>query len=126
MLAHLAQEYVGVLNLGEDFVRPNSGIGHPGMQAPFGVYETEDGYVTIAMSPFKTLYEVLDAPHLAAYDDLGTLFAKRDEVWEKVNAETRKLRPARLLDRMLDADIWCAPVYDIRRQPKTRRSRISD
>jgi crotonobetainyl-CoA:carnitine CoA-transferase CaiB-like acyl-CoA transferase len=114
MLAHLAQEYVGVLNLGEDFVRPNSGIGHPGMQAPFGVYETKDGYVTIAMSPFRTLYDVLQAPQLAVYDDLATLFAKRDEVWEKVNAETRKYGRRELLDRMLDADIWCAPVYDIR------------
>ncbi len=114
MLAHLAQEYVAVLNLGEDFVRPNSGIGHPGMQAPFGVYETRDGYVTIAMSPFKTLYEVLEAPHLAPYDDLATLFAKRDEVWAKVNAETRKYGRRELLERMLDADIWCAPVYDIR------------
>jgi crotonobetainyl-CoA:carnitine CoA-transferase CaiB-like acyl-CoA transferase len=114
MLAHLGQEYVGVLNLGEDFVRPNSGIGHPGMQAPFGVYETKDGYVTIAMSPFKTLYRVLEAPHLAVYDDLATLFAKRDEVWEKVNAETRKYGRRELLEKMLDADIWCAPVYDIR------------
>jgi crotonobetainyl-CoA:carnitine CoA-transferase CaiB-like acyl-CoA transferase len=114
MLAHLGQEYVGVLNLGEDFVRPNSGIGHPGMQAPFGVYETKDGYVTIAMSPFKTLYETLEAPQLAVYDDLTTLFAKRDEVWEKVNAETRKYGRRELLYRMLDADIWCAPVYDIR------------
>jgi crotonobetainyl-CoA:carnitine CoA-transferase CaiB-like acyl-CoA transferase len=114
MLAHLGQEYVGVLNLGEDFVRPNSGIGHPGMQAPFGVYETKDGYVTIAMSPFKTLYGVLEAPQLAVYDDLATLFAKRDEVWEKVNAETRRYGRRELLDKMLDADIWCAPVYDIR------------
>jgi crotonobetainyl-CoA:carnitine CoA-transferase CaiB-like acyl-CoA transferase len=114
MLAHLGQEYVGVLNLSEDFVRPNSGIGHPGMQAPFGVYETKDGYVTIAMSPFKTLYGVLEAPHLAVYDDLETLFAKRDEVWGKVNAETRRYGRRELLDRMLDADIWCAPVYDIR------------
>jgi crotonobetainyl-CoA:carnitine CoA-transferase CaiB-like acyl-CoA transferase len=118
MLAHLGQEYVGVLNLGEDFVRPNSGIGHPGMQAPFGVYETKDGYVTIAMSPFKTLYEVLEAPHLAAYDDLETLFSKRDEVWDKVNAETRKHGRRELLDRMLDADIWCAPVNDIRSAAK--------
>ena len=114
MLAHLAQEYVGVLNLGEDFVRPNSGIGHPGMQAPFGVYESKDGYVTIAMSPFKTLCEVLEAPHLVVYDNLATLFARRDEVWEKVNAETRKYGRRELLDKMLDADIWCAPVYDIR------------
>ena len=98
MLAHLNQEYVAVLNLGEDFVRPNSGIGHPGMQAPFGIYETSDGgYVSIAMSPFKTLYEVLEAPHLAVYDDLKTLFDKRDEVFEKVNAETRKFTTEALL-----------------------------
>jgi crotonobetainyl-CoA:carnitine CoA-transferase CaiB-like acyl-CoA transferase len=115
MLAHLAQEYVGVLNLGEDFVRPNSGIGHPGMQAPFGIYETRDGgYISIAMSPFKTLYEVLAAPQLAVYDDLETLFAKRDEVWEKVNAETRKFGRDELLAKLLAVDIWCAAVNDIR------------
>src|SRR3954454_2192615 len=116
MLAHLSQEYVAVLNLGQDFVRPNSGIGHPGMQAPFGIYEAGDGgHVSIAMSPFKTLYEVLQAPHLAPYDDLATLFDKRDEVWEKVNVETRKLGTQDLLARLLGADIWCAEVKDIRR-----------
>jgi crotonobetainyl-CoA:carnitine CoA-transferase CaiB-like acyl-CoA transferase len=116
LLAHLNQEYVAVLNLGEDFVRPNSGIGHPGMQAPFGVYETRDGgYVSIAMSPFKTLYETLEAPQLAVYDDLKTLFDKRDEVFDKVNAETRKFSTQDLLARLLAADIWCAEVKDIRR-----------
>ncbi|MER9847421.1 CoA transferase [Mesorhizobium sp. M0106] len=116
MLAHLNQEYVAVLNLGEDFVRPNSGIGHPGMQAPFGVYEAKDGgYVSIAMSPFKTLYEVLEAPQLAVYDDLKTLFDRRDEVFDKVNAETRKFATRDLLARLLTADIWCAEVKDIRR-----------
>lgn len=115
MLAHLNQEFVAVMNLGEDFVRPNAGIGHPGIQAPFGIYETGDGhYVSIAMSPFKTLYQVLDAPELAIYDDLETLFAKRDEVWEKVNAETRKFDRDPLLARMLAADIWCAQINDIR------------
>ena len=116
MLAHLAQEYVAVLNLGEDLKRPNSGIGHPGMQAPFGIYETKDhGFVSIAMSPFKTLYTTLEAPQLAVYDDLKTLFDKRDEVWEKVNAETRKFGTEDLLTRMLAADIWCAEVKDIRK-----------
>jgi crotonobetainyl-CoA:carnitine CoA-transferase CaiB-like acyl-CoA transferase len=115
MLAHLAQEYVAVLNLGEDLVRPNSGIGHPGMQAPFGIYATKDGgYVSIAMSPFKTLYETLRSPHLAVYDDMKTLFDKRDEVWEKVNAETKKFTSAELMERLLAADIWCAEVKDIR------------
>jgi crotonobetainyl-CoA:carnitine CoA-transferase CaiB-like acyl-CoA transferase len=115
MMAHLAQEYVAVLNLGQDFVRPNSGIGHPGMQAPFGVYQTRDGHwITIAMSPFKVLYDVLQAPHLAVYDDLATLFEKRDEVWEKVNAETRRFDRDALLDRLLAVDVWCGQVNDIR------------
>ncbi|RWP41710.1 CaiB/BaiF CoA-transferase family protein [Mesorhizobium sp.] len=116
LLAHLNQEYVAVLNLGEDFVRPNSGIGHPGMQAPFGIYETKDGgYLSIAMSPFKTLYQTLEAPQLAVYDDLKTLFDKRDEVFKKVNAETRKFATQDLLARLLAVDIWCAEVKDIRR-----------
>jgi crotonobetainyl-CoA:carnitine CoA-transferase CaiB-like acyl-CoA transferase len=115
LMAHLNQEYVAVLNLGQDFVRPNSGIGHPGMQAPFGIYETRDGlYVSIAMSPFKVLYTVLEAPHLAPLDDLKTLFDKRDEVWELVNAETRKFDRADLLERLLAVDVWCAEVNDIR------------
>lgn len=115
MLAHLNQEYVAVLNLGEDFVRPNSGIGHPGMQAPFGIYQTRDGhYISIAMSPFKVLYSVLEAPHLADWDDLETLFAKRDEVWQLVNAETRRFDRDDLLSRLLAADVWCAQINDIR------------
>jgi crotonobetainyl-CoA:carnitine CoA-transferase CaiB-like acyl-CoA transferase len=116
MLAHLNQEYVAVMNLGEDFVRPKSGIGHPGMQAPFGIYQTRDGgYVSIAMSPFKVLYEVLEAPGLAPYDDLKTLFDKRDEVFDKVNEETKKFTVEDLLSRLLAADVWCAEVKDIRR-----------
>jgi len=115
LMAHLNQEYVAVLNLGQDFVRPNSGIGHPGMQAPFGIYEAGDGlYLSIAMSPFKVLYTVLDAAHLAPLDDLATLFDRRDEVWELVNAETRKFDRADLLTRLLAADVWCAEVNDIR------------
>lgn len=115
LMAHLNQEYVAVLNLGQDFVRPNSGIGHPGMQAPFGIYQARDGlYLSIAMSPFKVLYTVLDAPHLAPLDDMKTLFDKRDEVWELVNLETRKFDRADLLERLLQADVWCAEVNDIR------------
>src|SRR6185503_12050105 len=108
MLAHLGQEYVAVLNLGEDFVRPNSGIGHPGMQAPFGIFET------------------LEAPELAIYDDLATLFKKRDEVWEKINEETRKYDREDLLTRLLAADIWCAGVNDIRSASEDPQVKFAD
>lgn len=110
MLAHQNQEMVTAMNFEEDFQRPNSGIGHPGMDAPFGTYPTSDGWVTIAMSPFKTLVGVLGQDDLLVYDDPETLFAKRDEVWRKLAAETSKWTTSDLIDAMLAADIWCGEV----------------
>lgn len=110
LLQHQNQEMVWVMNFHEDFERPNSSIGHPGMHAPFGVYPTSDGFVTIAMSPYSKLIGVLGKPELLAYDDPDTLFEKRDEVWEKVAAETKKWTKEDLLEALLKVDIWCGEI----------------
>lgn len=68
MLAHQNQEMVMVMNFNEDFQSPASGIGHPGMDAPFGTYPTRNGWVTIAMSLFKTLVAVLGNDDLLGFD----------------------------------------------------------
>lgn len=98
------------MNFAEDFARPNSGIGHPGMDAPFGTYPTKDGWVTIAMSPFKALIEVLGNDTLLKYDDPETLFAKRDEIWRALAAETGAWTTSDLISALLAADIWCGEV----------------
>ncbi len=110
MLAHQNQEMVMAMNFNEDFERPNSGIGHPGMDAPFGVYPTSDGWVTIAMSPYKTLVDVLGNPELLRFNDPETLFAERDAVWEALAAETGKWSNEGLVKALLEADIWCGEV----------------
>ena len=110
MLAHQNQEMVMAMNFNEDFQRPDSGIGHPGMDAPFGTYPTLDGWVTIAMSPFKTLVSVLGNDGLLSYDDPETLFEKRDEIWRKLAAETGKWTTRDLITALLDADVWCGEV----------------
>lgn len=110
MLAHQNQEMVMAMNFNEDFERPNSGIGHPGMDAPFGTYPTQDGWVTIAMSPFKTLVGVLGNDELLRYDNPETLFAERDTVWRNLAAETAKWTSADLIEALLGADIWCGEV----------------
>ncbi len=110
MLAHQNQEIVMALNFGEDFERPKSGIGHPGMDAPFGTYPTKDGWVTIAMSPFKTLVGVLGNDDLLRFDDPQTLFDRRDEIWRAIATETGQWTTADLMDAMLAADIWCGEV----------------
>jgi len=38
------------------------------MEAPFGVYPTSDGWVTIAMSPYTRLVGVLGDDSLLAYN----------------------------------------------------------
>lgn len=98
------------MSAGEDFERPCSGIGHPGMDAPFGTYPTRDGWVTIAMSPFRKLVEVLGAPGLLVYDDPATLYRDRDEIWRRLAAETGKWTRADLIAALLAADIWCGEV----------------
>jgi crotonobetainyl-CoA:carnitine CoA-transferase CaiB-like acyl-CoA transferase len=110
MIAHQSQEFLMAMNFGVDFQRPCSGIGHPGMDAPFGVYPTSDGWVTIAMSPFKRLVGVLNDDGLLVYDSPKDLFEKRDEIWEKLAAQTRKWTTAALMEAMLAVDIWCGEV----------------
>ncbi len=110
MLAHQGQEMLTAMNFHEDFQRPKSGIGHPGMEAPFGVYPTADGWVTIAMSPYRKLVGVLGDDGLLAYDDPKTLFDKRDEIWQKLAERTRLWTTESLLTAMLAADIWCGVV----------------
>lgn len=110
MLAHQGQEMLMAMNFGEDFERPNSGIGHPGMEAPFGVYPTSDGWVTIAMSPFKKLVGVLGDDSLLEYDDPKRLFDERDEIWEKIAALTKTWTMKDLMEAMLAVDIWCGEI----------------
>src|SRR5437868_2764076 len=110
MLAHQGQEMLMAMNFGRDFKRPNSGIGHPGMEAPFGVYPTSDGWVTIAMSPYRKLASVLGDESLLGYDNPKALFEKRDEIWEKIAALTKSWTTSDLMQAMLAVDIWCGEV----------------
>jgi len=110
LLQHQNQEMVWVMNFGENFERPNSSIGHPGMDAPFGVYPVKDGWVSIAMSPFARLVDVLGNDDLLKYNDPQTLYDDRDEVWAAIAEETGKWSMKDLLDTLLAADIWCGEI----------------
>ena len=110
MLAHQGQEMLMAMNFNQDFERPRSGIGHPGMDAPFGVYPTRDGWVTIAMSPYERLVRVLRDDSLLVYDNPTDLFEKRDEIWEKLARLTKTWTTADLMKAMFAVDIWCGEV----------------
>ena len=110
LLAHQLQDFVTVLNFDREFERPASGIGHPGTPAPFGVYETSDGHLCIAMNPWDILCDTLEAEALRSYTDPQQRFDCRDELWHQINEITRTRTTADWMQRMLARDLWVAEV----------------
>ena len=109
-IAFQMQDYFTIQNLGVQFERPESGIGHPGNPAPFGTYKTKDGYLAIAMNPFDTLVEALGDPSLLVYNDKQVLFDKRDEIYYRIQAVTITKTTEEWLTIMLEYDLWVAQV----------------
>ena len=120
LLQHELQEFVAVLNLNQEFERAESGIGHPGTAAPFGVFKTKDGYLSIAIATLELLAEVLEDETISAkYKDDGPKgafgseiqFTKRDEIFDHVEIRTKNYTTQYLLDTLLEKGAWVAPVY---------------
>jgi crotonobetainyl-CoA:carnitine CoA-transferase CaiB-like acyl-CoA transferase len=111
-IAFQMQDFFAIQNLGTQFERPESGIGHPGNGAPFGTYKTKDGYLTIAMSPWPKLVEALGDESLAQYNDQKVLYDQRDKVHGIIEAITGTKTTDDWLDIMLGLDLWVAKVHD--------------
>lgn len=109
-IAFQMQDYFTIQNLGIPFERPNSKIGHPGNPAPFGMYRTLDGFISIAMCPWPKLVEALDDASLMMYNDAQVLYDKRDEIHGMVEKITRTKTTQEWLDIMLSFDIWVARI----------------
>ncbi|MBT8297870.1 MAG: CoA transferase, partial [Maribacter sp.] len=111
-IAFQMQDYFTIQNLGRAFTRPESKIGHPGNGAPFGMYQTSDGYLTIAMSPWPKLVEALGDESLMDYNDPQMLFDDRDKIHGIIEAITITKSTEEWLEIMLGLDLWVAQVND--------------
>jgi crotonobetainyl-CoA:carnitine CoA-transferase CaiB-like acyl-CoA transferase len=77
--------------------------------APYGVFETQQGYLALAMTPLARLAELLDAPEIAAFDQ-AQAFAQRDAI-KSILATILTQKPVQEWLAILEpADIWCAEV----------------
>jgi crotonobetainyl-CoA:carnitine CoA-transferase CaiB-like acyl-CoA transferase len=123
VLAFEMQDFFTVQNMGRSFERPESGIAHPGNGAPFGIYPTADGHISIAMSPWSKLVEAVGDPELARFNDPQVLFDQRDVIYEELAQRLRHKTTDEWLDIMLALDIWCAPVLqqkDVANDPQVQ------
>ena len=83
---------------------------HAYLGAPYGIYETADGYLALAMGSVPHLGELLGLPVLDDYSDRATWFTHRDEIKALLAAHLRTATTADWLAILEPADIWCADV----------------
>ncbi len=84
---------------------------HSYIRAPYGVFATADGYITLAMAPYAKLAELFDDPFFADLEDQRDGWAMRDDIFAAVKRNLVKRNSAEWLEAMRARDIWAGPVY---------------
>ena len=86
--------------------------GHAYLSAPYGVYETQDGYIAIAMTRVDRLGSLIDSAELRAFTNRSEWFTKRDEIKTIVAKKLKSGRTSRWIGIFIDADVWACEVLD--------------
>ena len=98
---------------------------HAYLAAPYGVYQTADSWLAVAMMPLAKLGPLLDLPALSTYT-AEEAFSRRDEVKTLISSRLRARTSAEWLAILEPADIWAAEVLDWPRLLKTAAFRQLD
>ena len=96
------------------------------MSAPYGIYETQDNYIAIAMTPLPQLGELLESSYLKSLNDQKEWFTKRDEIKIQIGEILKKKNTQSWLDILEPADIWCSEVLDWERMLKHEGFKVLD
>jgi crotonobetainyl-CoA:carnitine CoA-transferase CaiB-like acyl-CoA transferase len=81
---------------------------HP---APYGIFQTSDGYLVMSMSPVARLNAVLQLADLTPYEDPSVRFTARREISRILAPVLASRTTQEWLDLFRQHDIWCAPVH---------------
>ncbi len=102
------------LNNGE-VLQDRSGVSsaNPYNAAPYGLYETSDGYLALAMGSILELGKILDCAALAAYTNESDWFDKRDEIKSHLTTHLKTNTNAFWLEKLEAADYWAAKVNTV-------------
>ncbi|ALJ01738.1 CaiB/BaiF CoA transferase family protein [Rufibacter tibetensis] len=82
------------------------------LRAPYGVYETQDSHLALAMEDLNNLGEKLGCYELLEYRDRDAWFTQRDEIMNILSAFLKGKTTAGWLSILEAADVWCAEVLD--------------
>lgn len=91
--------------------RHAQGNANPYQPAPYGIYETADGHMALAMAPLARVAELLDCPGIAEFGQVQA-FAQLDAIKAVVARVLAEEPTQHWLDILEPAGVWCAEVLD--------------
>ncbi|GGE45630.1 CoA transferase [Pullulanibacillus camelliae] len=83
---------------------------HAYLGAPYGIYETKNGYIALAMGSVVELGGLLECPALLNYRDEALWFSKRDEIKRLLVQHLRQKTTEAWLEVLEKGGYWCADV----------------
>jgi CoA:oxalate CoA-transferase len=86
---------------------------HAYLGAPYGIYETAEGYLALAMGSVVRLGELLECPKLTSYNNPKSWFEQRDEIKRELAGHLLTKAAAYWLSILEPADIWCAEILNM-------------
>jgi len=111
VIAFHVQEITAFLLKGANPERSAYAIPNPWLGAPYGLYETSDGYIAIGMNSVRKLAGLVG---LEKYDTeqyaSNNIMEGRDEIWKDFNGRFKERSTQQWLDILLAQDIWCSQV----------------
>jgi CoA:oxalate CoA-transferase len=90
---------------------PNSAS--PFIDAPYGVYQTADGYLAVAMNPVPKIGALLGIPALEVFADPERWWDDREQFRALLATGLSTQTTAHWLSLLEPADVWCAPVLSL-------------
>jgi CoA:oxalate CoA-transferase len=90
--------------------RTQTNNAHAYLGAPYGIYQTKNGYLALAMGSIPVLGELLQCHELLTYKDPALAFDRRDEIKCMLSRHLQTGTTEQWLSVLEPADIWCADV----------------
>ncbi|MBW4888544.1 CoA transferase [Mucilaginibacter sp. HMF5004] len=85
------------------------GNGHAYLSAPYGIYQTQDNYLTLAMGDLQKIGNAIGC-NLSAYPDKEQWFDNRDEIMSLLADKIKTKNTANWLEILETQGIWCSEV----------------
>jgi crotonobetainyl-CoA:carnitine CoA-transferase CaiB-like acyl-CoA transferase len=129
---HLQSQELGYyLNTGKAPKRPKGFSGHIWQEAPYGIYKTANGYISLATNAsempetFGRIIGVEGLPEMMP--DKPTMLKNRDEIYAAIAPAFEKRDTEYWLEKFREVGFWCARVNtyeDVAADPQVKHNNI--